>query len=258
MKNKINFETEGNGPPVVLLHGFLESLRIWDQFSSSLAKEFRVIRSDLPGHGKTDLSSQTLTMESMAETVKEVVDGLKITETVMIGHSMGGYVALAFAKLFPGFLKGLGLFHSQAAADNEEARMNRTRTIQIVEQDKVGFIRQFIPDLFAPENVSRYPGEIRRLQEIAAGTPKEGIIASLKGMKERNDNLQLLERLNIPVLFIVGKRDKRIPAEIITPQLTLPAHSEALILEHTGHMGYVEAETVTLEMIRSFTARIYA
>jgi len=258
MNHKVNYRDTGSGNPVVLLHGFLGSLEIWNKFADSLSMNFRVICIDLPGHGNTDCFSEVHSMDFMAGTVKDVLDTLKIQNAVMIGHSMGGYVALAFASLYPGFLKGLGLFHSQAADDNEEAKMNRTRTIQIVEQDKAGFIQQFIPDLFAPENISIYPDEIRRLKQIAAGTPKEGITASLKGMKDRRDHVQILKNMEIPVLFIVGKRDKRIPAEIIMPQLALAAHTEALIIDHTGHMGFVEAHNKTLEFIRSFCARAYA
>jgi pimeloyl-ACP methyl ester carboxylesterase len=258
MNQKINYRDAGSGDPVVLLHGFLGSLEVWNQFTDSLSMNYRVICIDLPGHGKTGCFADVHSMDFMAGTVKNVLDTLMIKKAVIIGHSMGGYVALSFANLYPGFLKGLSLFHSHAAADNEEAKMNRTRTIQIVEQDKAGFIGQFIPDLFAPENVEVYHEEIRQLKQIATNTPKEGIKASLKGMKDRKDHTRMLKKLEIPVMFIVGKRDKRIPAEIIMPQLALAAHTEALIIDHAGHMGFVEAHSKTLEFIKGFCARAHA
>jgi pimeloyl-ACP methyl ester carboxylesterase len=256
-KTGIHFRDEGKGPVIVLLHGFLGSLDIWNEFTEALVQDFRIVRIDLPGHGETGNFSENHSMGFMAERVKEVMDQLGIRESVIIGHSMGGFVALAYASRHPGSVKGLGLFHSHAAADNEEAKMNRTRTIQIIEQDNAGFIMKFIPDLFAVENIRVFDHQIRWLKQIASKTTMNGIIASLRGMKEREDQRELLKSAQFPVLFIIGKQDKRIPAEVIMPQLSLPAHAETLILSQVGHMGFVEASTQTLEMIRSFCKRIY-
>jgi pimeloyl-ACP methyl ester carboxylesterase len=116
---------------------------------------------------------------------------------------------------------------------------------------------QFIPDLFARENIPVFDHKIQWLKQIASKTTMNGIIASLRGMKQREDHRELLKSAQFPVLFIIGKQDKRIPAEVIMPQISLPAHAESLILAHAGHMGFVEATTQTLEMIRSFCKRIY-
>jgi pimeloyl-ACP methyl ester carboxylesterase len=251
----IHYKVEGNGKHVILLHGFLESLDMWDDFANVLSQEFTVIRIDLPGFGKSKSISDTHSMELMADSVKAVIDQEEIEKASITGHSMGGYTAMAFASKYPGHLSGLCLFHSQAAADTEEARANRERTIQIVESDRSGFISNFIPDLFAPENVHNFANEISILKASAKQIGKEGIVAALRGMKIRKDNLGLLKEINVPVLFIAGKKDKRISAKTIMEQALLPHHSEILLLENIGHMGYIEAKKDTLKALHNFIKR---
>ena len=251
----INFKSVGKGKTIILLHGFLESIKIWEEFSAKLSKDFNVVMIDLPGHGKTENFSEIHTMEFMADTVKAVIDYLKISKCVMIGHSMGGYATLAFAEKYPEYLKGFGLFHSQAEADSPKTKVNRDRTITIVKKDCSGFIRNFIPDLFAPDNIEIYKNEIDILKLNAVQTSKEGIIAALKGMKERTDKLEFLKATKLPALFIVGKKDKRIPGDKVLHQAALPYHSEILILGNVGHMGYIEAKEETLKAVECFVEK---
>lgn len=253
--NKIHFDDQGDGPAVVLLHGFLESLDMWDYFSKHLSKNFRVIAIDLPGHGKSDIYNSSLSMTIMAEWVKAVLDHLKIKHCVLVGHSMGGYTALEFVKQFPKMIRGFTLFHSHASADTEEARENRRRTIKIVKLDKAGFIKEFIPDLFAEENDEKYADEIAELQQRAAETPPQGIIAALEAMRDRSDKIELLLNAEVPVLFIAGKEDKRIPVQNIMAQAILPKHSEVLLLGNVGHMGFIEAREETLDMLTCFVRK---
>ncbi|OQX78877.1 MAG: hypothetical protein B6D64_05690 [Bacteroidetes bacterium 4484_276] len=252
--HRVSYKDEGNEKAIVLLHGFMESLHIWDDFTDVLSKSFRVVRVDLPGHGGTPVMGEVHTMALMAEVVKTVLDALKIDKCVMVGHSMGGYVALEFAKQFPDLLAGFCLFHSHAAADNAEAKENRRRTINIVKLNRAGFIQQFIPELFAKSNVEKFAGEIQNLQNQSANT--SGIIAALQGMKERAGNLGLLINTKLPVLFIAGKDDSRIPIQNIMAQAILPSHSEMLILGGVGHIGFVEAKKETLGMIEGFVKRV--
>ncbi len=255
---RITYADSGAGDPLVLLHGFTESLAMWDDFSRALQKEFRIIAVDLPGHGHTDVFGATHTMEFMARVVRHVLDHLGVKSCIMIGHSMGGYVTLAFARHYPALLKGIGLFHSHAAADTEEARRNRVRTINIVYSNRTGFIQQFIPDLFAPENAGKYQDAIDRLRTLALQPPAEGITAALRGMMERDDNTRLLGELKVPVLFIAGKQDSRIPVATILAQAALPHHAEVLTLGGAGHMGFIEERERTLETIRYFARRTFA
>ncbi|MBN1339311.1 MAG: alpha/beta fold hydrolase, partial [Bacteroidales bacterium] len=131
-RGKIHYSDTGTGPAIVLLHGFLESLEIWDDFTKELSKEFRIIAIDLPGFGKSSDVAEVHTMEMMAKAVYEVLSHLNTGQVVITGHSMGGYAALAFAASHPEKMKGLVIFHSHAAADSEEARINRDRAIRAV------------------------------------------------------------------------------------------------------------------------------
>lgn len=252
----IYYKAEGNGQALVLLHGFLESSAIWDHFASVLSKSYKVVRIDLPGHGRTPVIDKTHTMELMAESVKRVLDHLQISKCLMVGHSMGGYVTLEFARNYPEMLKGMVLFHSHAASDTEELKENRRRLIEIVKLNKKGFVKQFIPDLFAEINLVKLQNEIEQLGILADKTSALGIIAALQGMKERSGKLDLLLNTEIPVLFIAGKEDLRIPVQNILAQAILPRHSEVLVLADVGHMGFIEARDETLRMISCFCHRI--
>ena len=252
---KISYRTNGIGKCLVLLHGFLESQEIWDAFAQELSKEFKVVTIDLPGHGNSEQTGEVHTMQLMSDAVKALLDHLQVKECVMIGHSMGGYVTLEFASRFPEYLKGIGLFHSPAFADSPEARQNRERTIELIKQDRQGFIRNFIPDLFAVANRSKYANEINLLRERASLISNASIIAALACMKDRKDHLHTLSAMDVPVLFILGKDDSRIPLEKAIEMVTIPNNSEVLILGNVGHMGYIEAEKETLEKCRYFARR---
>jgi pimeloyl-ACP methyl ester carboxylesterase len=256
-KNLLHFKISGKGPTIVLLHGFLGSGEVWRSYVRRLKDKFQVITIDLPGHGASENMGAIHSMDDMAEAVRKVLNLLNINACLMVGHSMGGYVTLAFAEKYPRLLKGFVLFHSQAAADSPEARVNRDRTIALVDKDRQGFIKNFIPDLFDPPNIKKFGKEIDAQKELAQGTSKEGIIAALQGMKVRPDRQHVLMNARVPVLFIIGKNDKRIPMEIIIPQTLLPEHCEVLLLDHVGHMGFIEASGKTFEVVKGFAERIY-
>lgn len=254
---QINYLVEGEGQPVVLLHGFLENLHVWDGFIRFLKPNFKILAVDLPGFGKTSVFGDNHNMAFMAEAVKAVLDAENIAQTVLVGHSMGGYVSLAFAKKFPELLQGMVLFHSHAAADNEEGKRNRTRTIEVVKKDHKDFIAQFIPLLFAKENVPHFSEKISHLREMSYQTTAQGVTAALVGMSDREDSLELLKKLNFPVFFVVGKQDSRIPMEKILPQLSLPSHAEVIILDKTGHMGFVENPEKIFPVLTDFLKRCF-
>jgi pimeloyl-ACP methyl ester carboxylesterase len=253
---KIYFQASGKGPAIVLLHGFLESGEVWKSFARRLSDSFQVITIDLPGHGQSEYTGPVAAMDDMAEAVRHVLKSLNISSCLMVGHSMGGYVTLAFAEKYPRIIKGLVLFHSQAGADSHETQIARERTIALVKKDHQSFIKNFIPDLFDPSNMKKFAKEIEILKEMAQKTSKEGLIAALEGMKMRPDRQHVLLNSKMPVLFIIGKNDSRIPMEVVIPQTLLPEHSEMLLLDHVGHMGFIEASIKTFAALKGFAERV--
>jgi pimeloyl-ACP methyl ester carboxylesterase len=254
---KIYFRDKGNGPVIVMLHGFLENMRMWDYFFKKLSEDFRVITIDLPGSGKSEGLGRVHLMEQMATVVNKVLKEREVKKCLMIGHSMGGYVTLAFAAKYPGKLKGFGLLHSHAMADTPEAKLNRNRAINLVANNHGSFIMNFFPELFAPENVQSFQKEINTLYREAMDTSPKAIIAALEGMKYRTDKLEVLVKAKVPVLFILGKKDKRIPFENTLNQASLPANSEIIVFDNVGHMAHIEARKKTLKAIEAFAKKVY-
>ncbi len=254
---KVSYFEKGKGNTIVLLHGFLENKSMWEEFMEELAREFHVVTIDLPGHGETDNMGPVHGMGLMADVVNTVLTSLGVKESIIVGHSMGGYAALHYADVFSQKTRGVVLFHSHAAEDTPEAKRNRDRTVELVQESRKEFISRFIPDLFAKENSHGLEQQINALKEQAHQIPKEGIIASLKGMRKREDKLDFLEKTSIPVYFISGKQDERIPVGKLLSQAALPAHSEVLLLQHAAHMGWIEQKEITLPAVKHFAKRIY-
>lgn len=203
----INFLTQGNGNPLVLLHGFLESKEIWEEFAEELSKKRQVICIDLPGHGKSGVIDNLHTMVEMASAVKAVLEELQVKKAFVAGHSMGGYVSLEFQNLFPTIPTGLALINSTPKADSEEKKTNRDKASKLVQKNKEAFVKMAIANLTTPENNQKFEMQIKELQNKALSFPKEGIIAALQGMKIRTDHSQLFSDLKSPKYIVAGEQD---------------------------------------------------
>jgi len=249
---KIHYQIIGRGQTLVLIHGYLESLLMWEEHQHVLSSKYQVISIDMPGHGKTEHYFDVHTMTFMADIIFEVLRNEKIEKCVIIGHSMGGYATLAFASKYSKMLEGFGLFHSQAKADDAESKRNRERTIELIEQDKGHFIFHFIPTLYAPENIKKFAYQIDNQIKLANAMEKKSVIAAMEGIKERDSSLDILIESKVPVLFILGKQDVRIPLESALAQAALPANSLVLILGNSGHMGWLEEKEKTIASIDGF------
>jgi len=254
-KHNISYDISGQGPAIVFLHGFLETKEIWEDFSKYLSGEFTVIAIDLPGHGGSDVLAEIHTMGLMADVIHDILDHHGFREVVIGGHSLGGYIAGEFASKYPSEVKGLVFFHSHAAPDNDETRENRRRSINIVKQNQTGFVNEFIPALFDPKYVENFKDQIAVMQQRAAKMSAEAIIASIAGMRERTGSLPYLFTTETPVLFIIGKQDPRLSYNVVLAQALIPAHSEVLMLDNVGHMGYLEAPRQTMQTIRHFALK---
>ncbi|MCC7050180.1 MAG: alpha/beta hydrolase [Bacteroidia bacterium] len=241
-QGKIFYSVTGKGNAVVLIHGFLESEKMWSKQINRLSKTNKVITIDLPGHGQSDNFGYAHPMELMAEAVYSVLKKLRLRRVILIGHSMGGYVSLAFARMFPQMIKGLCLFHSTALPDSDERIKQRNRTIELVKYNKQLYINESIPNLFTPDFKINHRQEIDFAKELATNTTEQGIIAAIEGMKIRASSIDLLKKITTPVGFIIGKKDTSILYEsILSNQSNLPQTAYTLLLENVAHMGHSEA-----------------
>ncbi len=249
----LRFTDSGSGHALVLLHGYLESLEIWDGFRERLENDFRVICPDLPGHGKSGVTGDVHEMELLAEGVAAVLDHCKADKCFIVGHSMGGYGALAFLELYPDRLAGLCLFHSHPFADTNQVMNNRCREIVLVNQGKKELISKInIPRAFASVNLERLAHQVERATAIATLTPDEGIVACLNGMMRRPSREELLAGTDKPVLLIVGKHDNYIPFEDAAKKVKLPGNGQFEALENSGHIGFAEEPERSAELITRF------
>lgn len=256
-KVKVAYTDTGKGRVLVLLHGFLGSHAVWDEFVKKLSKRFRVIAIDLPGHGKTPAIAYYHSMELLAQCVKSVLDQVGVRRYVLAGHSMGGYTALAFAELFPENIVGICLFNSTSYADSEAKKKDRERVIRLVKKEHKHYVAEVISSLFAPENVKKHSAEVEKVKQIAGQVSKQSVINSLEGMKERKSRDLILKFAEYPVQFIIGKKDSVIPFESMYAQMGLCKYPFVVMLEESGHMGFYESPRETLKELASFTDRCF-
>ncbi|MBG7629672.1 MAG: alpha/beta fold hydrolase [Bacteroidetes bacterium] len=247
---KVNFTFQGSGTAVVLLHGFLENITMWNSISTQLSKKFKVICIDLLGHGATENHGYIHSMENQAEMVKAVLDHLNLKKYILIGHSMGGYVALSFSQLFPKSIKGLCLMNSTALPDTEEKKINRDRAIAAVKQNHKTFVRIAIPMLFSEENRSIFTSEIKEITQEALKISSQGIIAALEGMKIRSNLTSIYKNATFPIQMIIGKQD---PALEYATLITQTRHTKVHLVEFPdGHMSHIENKNELIEALLKF------
>lgn len=250
----VNYSDTGKGTAVVLLHGFLENNTMWDAFVPELSKRNRVLAIDLLGHGKTGAIGYVQTMEDNADLVFTVLSELHIRKAVLVGHSMGGYVALAFAELYPDYVKGIALVNSTSRADSEERKTNRDRAIKAVKQDYTSFVRLSVGNLFSEKNRERLASEIETVKQEALKTPLQGIVASLEGMKVRKDREVLLHFAPYPILLVLGKADPVLNYEENLEQIENT--SVRLVTFEDGHMSSIENQDGLLKELQAFLKEI--
>lgn len=249
----LSFTDQGEGSTLVLLHGFPESKAIWEWFSTELAKSYRVICLDLPGFGDNQPLDRPMTITDLAEMVQVQLTSMGIDQCVMIGHSLGGYVALAFAEKYPNKIVGLGLFHSTAMSDSLEKKQGRNRSIDFIERYGVPeFVNEFVKPLFYEPRREEFREATKMIAEIGKKTAKSTIIEVIKAMRDRKDRCKVLEKATYPVMFIAGKNDAALQFTVNTPQFWLPQDATLHVLSETGHMGMFERPQETLLFVRQF------
>jgi pimeloyl-ACP methyl ester carboxylesterase len=251
---KISYSDTGKGSTIVLLHGFLENQTMWKDLVPELSKKNRVITIDLLGHGETECLGYIHSMEENAEIVRAVLSKLRIRKVFFVGHSMGGYVALAFAEMYPTIVKGLVLQNSTSKADIEERKTNRDRAIKAVKKEYTAFVRLSITNLFSEENREIMISEIEKVKIEALKTPLQGIVASLEGMKIRKDREIVLHSATFPRMLILGEKDGVLNYEDNLKQIENT--NVKLVTFPDGHMSHLENRQELMKVLLHFFKRI--
>lgn len=256
---KVHIQSEGQGKPIILIHGFCENNHLWDEIAPTLAKKHCVMRAEMPGFGTSVLDGEVgkVSLEIMAEQLYFTLTEEGIDKCILIGHSMGGYLTLAFAEKYPNMVDGFGLFHSTAYSDTDEKKEDRLKQAEFVKNNGTSaFVKTIVPGLFAgsQDRTTLVESTLERTRKSAP----ESIINALHAMRNRPERLEVLKNAQVPVLLIAGAEDAVIPAEKISYQSSLPARCQFTLLSKSGHMGMVEEPEEAIKAIETFVGIVYS
>jgi pimeloyl-ACP methyl ester carboxylesterase len=245
----IFFTDQGRGFPVILVHGFCETHDIWNAVSKNLSGKFRVLCPDLPGFGKSQSLPENFSITDVGTCMLNWLAALNIESCIVIGHSLGGYVALAMAEQQPDVLKAFGLFHSTAYADGAEKKLSRNKVMEFVAKHGVKpFIESFIPPLFYDQANPHIPAVVA----LALQTKLETLLSYTAAMRDRPDRTEVLQQFKNPILFIGGEMDGGITPASVQAQAQLASTPVVHILSSIAHMGMFESEGQTVEKMHQF------
>jgi pimeloyl-ACP methyl ester carboxylesterase len=285
---KIFYRSEGIGKPVLFIHGFGENGEVWKTQIGFLKDNlpadetgFKLIIPDLPGSGKSEMIDD-MSIEGMAEVIKTILDDCLQKENIstaesskalsfrvpiasgmgeacIIGHSMGGYVTLAFAEKYPEYLKAFGLFHSTAYADNEEKKTARRKAIEFISQHGASeFLKNITPGLFSSTTKDERPELIDQFISGLNNFSSSALVSYYMTMMQRPDRTTILKKATVPILFIIGEQDNAVPLQDSLRQCHLPEKSYIHILHHSGHMGMLEEAYISNYILKNFLLEIYS
>jgi pimeloyl-ACP methyl ester carboxylesterase len=245
----IIYHRSGKGPRVMLLHGFGEDAGIWQQQAAHLEQIAEVVVPHLPGSGPGSIprfDQAFFSIEAMADMTLALLDHLQWQQVILLGHSMGGYISLAFAEKYPDRLKAFGLVHSTAFADSAEKKQTRAKAIDFIAANgSEAFLKTAIPGLFGPDFTAVHPGRIAQLAAAGAAFHPVALIGYYHTMMNRPDRTRVLREAKVPVLFVMGEHDKAVAIADVLQQVSMPECSYVHVLKQSGHMGMWE-ETETM------------
>lgn len=247
----IKLDVYGHGSPLILIHGFLEERKIWDDFIPMLKEKCQVIRPDLFGHGETPRHREDIqTMEEMADAIALIMDKLGVEKAKFIGHSMGGYITMAFAEKYPDRIEKLMLLDSSPQEDSEVRLKEREQVLKIVPKHKKIFVRSAVSNLFAEESRIRFKEKLEERINEAMKMEVESIVVAVKGMRDRKDREEVLKNFPREKWIVSGEEDSLIPIDII--EQVAKNTGATFVRLPGGHMSYIEQEEKVREIFRKF------
>lgn len=220
---------------------------MWSKIAPKFYKTHKVITLDFPGHGKSEILSDAHTMELFAEMVISLLDHLRIEKTTLIGHSMGGYVAMAILELCPQKIEKLVLLNATPAEDSQERKENRERALQLVPKVKDAFITMAIGNLFTETHKKKFASKIETLKKEALSMTTEAIVKTIKGMKDRKDHIRTLKDFSKPKFMICGIADPILPIQECK-KIAESTNSKLFELEG-GHMSHLENFNILVKIL---------
>lgn len=239
--SSLHYRIEGKGDAIVLLHGFPLDNTIWDDAITALSKQYKVIAPDLPGSGKSTNEDADLTVEKMAKAISEILKNESTERAVIVGHSMGGYVALAFHDIYPEISAGIAMVHSLATADSDEKKEQRRKAIDLINKGgKEPFVKQMIPNLFPKVNNKVPPEVIIWLTAVALETSADNLVAFYNAMIMRPDRTSNLYNSNVPYCWMIGRDDQIMSYNSILQHSTLTNVNFVYVYDECGHMSMIE------------------
>lgn len=250
------FDSEKGKQILLFLHGYLETLYIWNEFFEILPSKYRVVAIDIPGHGLTGSHPENNSMEFCADTVISLLNRLKIEKCTFIGHSMGGYISQACLAKYPSYVERIAFFNSNPYADKPEKREERLKEIKFIQEGRLETLASIaIPNMYAKENLRRMDNKIEETIEITETHDPAGISASVRGLMERPDNVKLLNETKIPLLFVFGDKDIHSSEEKVKQLLSDIPNAEGLVIPNTGHNSFIEEPQIVLEAFLNFLSK---
>jgi 3-oxoadipate enol-lactonase len=252
------YTDRGAGLPLLLLHGYPLSRRLWRPQIEDLANAARVIAPDLRGHGDTDVPAGPYTVAQLADDAAHLLDALNITAPVVVGGlSLGGYVALAFQRRYPERTAGLILAATRAGADSPEAQANRDKAAaSALEKGTSAIVDAMLPKLLAPRTYIEQPAVVDEARALMAGTAVPGIVATLAALKTRPDATPQLAGIGVPVVVIHGAEDAIIPpSEAEAAAQALP-HARLVLVPSAGHLLNLEQPAAFNAAVRTYLAAL--
>lgn len=239
----IYYEKKGRGPAVVLLHGLPCNHTIWNNLVAKLSDQYTFILPDFPGAGDSPERPEGFLLKDIAVELKTILDKENIAEAIIAGHSMGGYTAMAFAKLFPEKTKAVSLIHSSAAADTEEKKQIRRKSIAMIQKgdaEKQAFAKALVRQLFAKSFVQEHPDIVEEAVRMGNRPSAQSLVNYYQALMEREDNTPLLSSVSFPFQWILGAEDSATILEDTLPLTSQAAINDICVYPGCGHMGMLE------------------
>ena len=251
----LHFFEKGQGPALLFLHGFCESGEMWRHFADSLSTQYRVLCPDLPGFGNSPMTNPITSLEEVALQVEEWLDALQIQNPIVLGHSLGGYVALALLERIGDRIKAIGLLHSTVYADDLEKKEMRNRVLIFLNKHGASkFVSSFVPQLFPEHRREELADAMAHAIQDGQRSSLEGLLAYTVAMRDRQDRRAMLQQFAGPKLLLAGTLDGSVKIESSRAQQKDFTHY--IELEGVGHLGMIEEKEKTLSIVQDFVREV--